>query len=66
MHSDAAGIDVGSRFHVVAVAVDRAPEPVRTFSSFAHELHRLADWLAAVGISTVAMESTSPSIMIGS
>ena len=58
VHPDAAGIDVGSRFHVVAVAADRDPEPVRTFSSFTHELHRLADWLAAVGISTVAMEST--------
>ena len=46
VHPDAAGIDVGSRFHVVAVAADRNPEPVRTFSSFTHELHRLADWLA--------------------
>ena len=58
VHADAAGIDVGSRFHVVAVGGDRDAEPVRTFSSFTHELHRLADWLAAVGISTVAMEST--------
>ena len=58
VHPDAAGIDVGSRFHVVAVSADRDPEPVRTFRSFTHDLHRLADWLAAVGISTVAMEST--------
>ncbi|MCY4513868.1 MAG: IS110 family transposase, partial [Candidatus Tectomicrobia bacterium] len=34
IHSDAAGIDVGSRFHVVAVAPDRDAEPVRTFQSF--------------------------------
>ncbi len=58
IHPDAAGIDVGSRFHVVGVAADRDPEPVRTFSSFTGDLHRLADWLTAVGISTVAMEST--------
>ena len=58
VHPDAAGIDVGFRFHVVAVSADRDPEPVRTFRSFTHDLHRLADWLAAVGISTVAMEST--------
>ena len=58
IHSDAAGIDVGSRFHVVAVAPDRDAEPVRTFQSFTQDLHRLADWLKAVGITTVAMEST--------
>ncbi len=58
VHPDAAGIDVGSRFHVVAVAPDRDSEPVRTFQSFTQELHQLADWLKMVGISTVAMEST--------
>ena len=58
VHSDAAGIDVGARSHVVAVAPDRDTEPVRTFQSFTQELHRLADWLKTVGISTVAMEST--------
>ncbi len=58
IHSDAAGIDVGSRFHVVAVAPDRDAEPVRTFQSFTQDLHRLADWLKTVGITTVAMEST--------
>ena len=58
VHPDAAGIDVGARFHVVAVAPGRDAEPVRTFQSFTQELHRLADWLKTVGISTVAMEST--------
>jgi transposase len=51
-------LDVGSRFHVVAVAGDRDIEPVRTFDSFTNDLYRLADWLAEVGITTVAMEST--------
>lgn len=58
VHVDAAGIDVGSREHVVAVGADRDDEPVRTFLSFTHDLHRLADWLAEVGITSVAMEST--------
>ena len=55
---DAAGIDIGSTFHVVAVPSDRDEQPVRTFRSFSGDLHQLADWLTAVGITTVAMEST--------
>jgi transposase len=58
VHPDAAGIDVGSRFHVVAVPSGRDPEPVRTFESFTGDLHRMADWLLGCGIKTVAMEST--------
>jgi transposase len=33
-------------------------DPVRTFRTFTTDLHRLADWLREVGITTVAMEST--------
>ena len=58
IHPDAAGIDVGSRFHVAAVAPDRDAEPVRTLQSFTQDLHRLAAWLKTVGTTTVAMEST--------
>jgi len=58
VHPDAAGLDVGSRFHVVAVPSDRDPEPVRTYLSFTNDLHRMAEWLGEVGITTVAMEST--------
>lgn len=58
VHPNAAGIDVGAQFHVVAVGADRDAEPVRTFKSFTNDLHRLADWLEQVGITTVAMEST--------
>jgi len=54
----AAGLDVGSTFHVVAVSADRDDEPVRTFQSFTTDLHALADWLHEVGITTIAMEST--------
>jgi transposase len=59
VHPDAAGLDIGATFHVVAVSPDRDSQPVRSFKSFTDDLHRLADWLQSVGITTVAMESTS-------
>ncbi len=58
IHERAAGIDVGSRFHVVAVAPDLCEEPVQTFQAFTGDLERMAKWLTSVGIATVAMEST--------
>lgn len=57
-HPNAAGIDIGSASHYVAVPPDRDAEPVREFASFTVDLHRLADWLDACGVDTVAMEST--------
>jgi transposase len=56
VNPDAAGIDIGSRFHVVAVPTGRGE--IRTFNTFTGDLYRLADWLDEVGIKTVAMEST--------
>ena len=55
----AAGIDIGSTFHVAAVPPDLDAEPVRSFKSFTADLNQLADWLVSLGITTVAMESTS-------
>jgi transposase len=57
-HPNAAGIDIGSAAHFVAVPPDRDDEPVREFASFTSDLHRLADWLDTCGVDTVAMEST--------
>jgi transposase len=57
-HPHAAGIDIGSASHFVAVPPDRDDEPVREFRSFTADLHALADWLTACGVETVAMEST--------
>ena len=34
VHPNAAGIDIGSQFHVVSVPPDRDSEPVQTFKSF--------------------------------
>lgn len=58
IHPFAAGIDIGSRFHVVAVSPDLCNEPVQTFEAFTADLQRMAAWLIALGIKTVAMEST--------
>ena len=58
IHERAAGIDIGSRFHVVAVGADLCEEPVQTFQAFTSDLQRMADWLVSTGIKTVAMEST--------
>src|ERR687898_198539 len=61
LNLNAAGIDVGSAEHYVAVPPDRSPEPVRRFASFTADLHALADWLHACHIDTVVMESTGVS-----
>ena len=58
IHTRAAGIDVGSTFHVVAVPPELSTEPVQAFQSFTGDLYRLADWLVEIGVTTVAMEST--------
>ena len=54
---NAAGIDVGSRVHYVAVP----PElnlPVRSFDCMTEDLNTLRDWLKTCGVKTVALEST--------
>jgi transposase len=56
INPNAAGLDVGSTLHVVAVPADRDEQPVRTFRTFSGDLHRLADWLKANGI-TISPES---------
>ena len=58
LNLNAAGIDIGSREHYVAVPFDRDPKPVQSFKTFTCDLNRLADWLQACRIDTVAMEST--------
>lgn len=58
VHPDAAGIDVGSKEHYVAVAPDRDGQPVRTFGCTTCDLHAMATWLVSCGIATVALEST--------
>src|ERR1017187_2107789 len=58
VHPDAAGIDVGNQSHFAAVPAGRDEQPVREFGSWTADLHRMAGWLKACGIRTVAMQST--------
>ena len=54
----AAGIDIGSRNHFVAVPEGVDEMPVREFPSFTGDLEQMAAWLISCGVTTVAMEST--------
>ena len=58
VHPHAAGLDIGSRETWACVPAASDPAPVRVFGPFTPVLHRLADWLIACGVDTVAMEST--------
>jgi transposase len=58
VHPNAAGLDIGAAEIWACVPSARDPEPVRCFATFTPDLHRLADWLVACGVDTVAMEST--------
>jgi transposase len=58
VNPDAGGIDAGSEQHWVSVPEDRDEQPVRVFGTFTEDLFKLADWLAACGIKTVAIEAT--------
>ena len=55
---DVAGIDCGSAEHYVAVPADRDPQPVQSFQTFTADLQRLAEWLTACRVKSVAMEAT--------
>lgn len=58
INPNTAGIDCGSAEHFVAVPPDRDTTPVRSFPTFTGDLHRLADWLTACRVTSVAMEAT--------
>ena len=53
---NAAGIDVGSRSHYVAIGQELAD--VREFGVYAEDLTSLCQWLMESDVTTVAMEST--------
>jgi len=56
INPQAAGIDVGSRSHWVAVG--QSEQDVREYGVFNEDLFAMADWLDQHKIKTVAMEST--------
>ncbi|WP_281635798.1 IS110 family transposase [Flavobacterium marginilacus] len=56
VNPQAAGIDIGSRSHFVAIG--QKEEHVREFGVYNEDLKAISDWLKGNGIQTVAMEST--------
>lgn len=58
LNLNAAGIDIGSKQHMVAVPEGRDKVSVREFGTFTTDLEALATWLKRCGVTTVAMEST--------
>jgi len=58
VNAGAAAIDIGSKMHMAAVDPTGTDTPVRAFGTFTQDLHDLADWFKACGVTSVAMEST--------
>lgn len=58
LNPDVAGIDCGAAEHYVAVPPDRDAQPIQCFKTFTSDLARLADWLVACRVRSVAMEAT--------
>jgi len=58
INPNAAGVDLGSREHWVAVPQERDQQPVRCFGTFTSDLEALADWLKECRVTSVAMEAT--------
>ncbi len=58
VNPNAAGIDISTKEHYVAVPEGRSKVDVRCFKSFSRDLHELAKWLKSCNVDTIAMEST--------
>jgi transposase len=58
INPNAAGIDIGSSQHYVAVSSQKDEKPIREFGTTTSELEKIVSWLKLLGITTVAMEST--------
>jgi transposase len=56
VNAHAAGIDVGSRFHMVAV--NQNSDDVKKFGVYTEDYDRMSEYLRSEGITSVAMEST--------
>jgi hypothetical protein len=56
INPNAAGIDIGSRSHFVAINQDLSD--VREFGVYAQDMKELLKWLLENDVKTVAMEST--------
>ena len=54
----AAAIDIGSTMHMAAVNPEACDTPIRAFGTFTQDLHALAYWFKACGVTSIAMEPT--------
>lgn len=58
IYPNAAGIDISSKEHYVAVNPDSSSKSIRAFGCFTEDLKAIADWLKECNVNTVAMEAT--------
>lgn len=58
IRQNAAGIDIASKMHYVAVRPDCCEQPIRSFGTFTRDLYELRDWLLTCKVDSVAMEAT--------
>jgi transposase len=56
VNPNAAGIDIGSRSHWVAIG--QGKNDYREYGVFNEDLYKISDWLKESNVRTVAMEST--------
>lgn len=58
LYPNAAGIDIASREHYVAVNPEADENSIRAFGCFTEDLYAIAQWLTRCKVDTVAMEAT--------
>jgi len=58
LYPNAAGIDISSKEHFVAVNPFENSTPIKSFGSFTEDLHSIAEFLKSSNVDTVAMEAT--------
>jgi transposase len=58
LHPNAAGIDISSTEHYVAVNPNKTDLPIRCFGAFTEDLEAISNWLTEMSVNTVAMEAT--------
>src|SRR5665213_2946914 len=58
IYPNAAGIDISSKEHYVAVNPSSCDTPIKAFGSFTEDLHSIASFLKECNVDTVAMEAT--------
>jgi len=58
LNTSAAGIDIGSTKHDVAISDGFEGHIVREFGTYTQDLRDLVNWLLSHGVTTVAIEST--------